>query len=174
MGIFTTDMNNLRELYIDTLKRALNSERQIADKGLPAMIEKSTNPQLADAFRNHLVETKQHIVRLERILDNQAGEADDAKCKVTSALISSAESSIGDAANNNLRDVILIAAGNQVEHHEIAVYGTLRTWAEILGESQDAALLDKTLQEEENADELLTQLSQQVNVAAVAAEPAIA
>jgi ferritin-like metal-binding protein YciE len=174
MGIFTTDMNNLRELYIDTLKRALNSERQIADKGLPAMIEKSTNPQLADAFRNHLVETKQHVVRLERILDNQAGEADDAKCKVTSALISSAESSIGDAANNNLRDVILIAAGNQVEHHEIAVYGTLRTWAEILGESQDAALLDKTLQEEENADELLTQLSQQVNVAAVAAEPAIA
>jgi ferritin-like metal-binding protein YciE len=65
--------------------------------------------------------------------------------------------------------VILIAAGNQVEHHEIAVYGTLRTWAEILGETEDAALLEKTLVEEENADELLSELAQQINVQAVVA-----
>jgi ferritin-like metal-binding protein YciE len=166
MGIFTPDVNNLRELYINMLQRALNSEKQIVDKGLPAMIEKSTSPELAEAFRTHLIESKQHVIRLERILDATKGEVDESKCKVTAALISSAESDIGDAANDSIRDVILIAAGNQVEHHEIAVYGTLRTWAQILGNQQDAQLLDKTLGEEENADELLTHLSQQINVAA--------
>ena len=130
MGIFTPDVNNLRELYINMLQHALSSEKQIVDKGLPAMIEKSTNPDLAQAFRNHLTESKQHIVRLERILDATQGEVNDSRCKVTAQLISSAEAEIGDAANEQIRDVILIAAGNQVEHHEIAVYGTLRTWAE--------------------------------------------
>ncbi len=166
MGIFTPDVNNLRELYINTLQHALSSEKQIVDKGLPAMIEKSTSPELAEAFRTHLIESRQHVIRLERILDAVKGEVDESKCKVTAQLISSAESEIADAANDSIRDVILIAAGNQVEHHEIAVYGTLRTWAEILGLQQDAQLLDKTLGEEEAADELLTRLSQQINVAA--------
>ena len=166
MGIFTPDVNNLRELYINMLQHALSSEKQIVDKGLPAMIEKSTSPELAEAFRTHLIESKQHVIRLERILDAVKGEVDESKCKVTAQLISSAESEIGNAANDSIRDVILIAAGNQVEHHEIAIYGTLRTWAEILGNHQDAQLLDKTLGEEEAADELLTRLSQQINVAA--------
>jgi ferritin-like metal-binding protein YciE len=166
MGIFTPDVNNLRELYFNTLQHALSSEKQIVEKGLPAMIEKATNPELAQAFRDHLAESKQHVIRLERILDAAKGEVNESKCKVTAQLIASAEAEIGDAANEQIRDVILIAAGNQVEHHEIAVYGTLRTWAEVLGNSQDAQLLDKTLAEEENADELLSRLSQQINVAA--------
>jgi ferritin-like metal-binding protein YciE len=166
MGVFTSDVNNLRDLYINMLQHALSSERQIVDKGLPAMIEKSTNPELAQAFRDHLAESEQHISRLERILDATQGEVNDSKCKITAALISSAESAIGDAANESIRDVMLIAAGNQVEHHEIAVYGTLRTWAEILGNAQDAQLLDKTLGEELRADEILTHLSHQVNIAA--------
>jgi ferritin-like metal-binding protein YciE len=166
MGIFTPDVNNLRELYINMLQHALSSEKQIVDKGLPAMIEKSTSPELAEAFRNHLSESRQHIIRLERILDATKGEVNESKCKVTAQLISSAESEISNAANDSIRDVILIAAGNQVEHHEIAIYGTLRTWAEILGLQQDSQLLDKTLGEEEAADELLTRLSQQINVAA--------
>ena len=169
MGIFTPDVKNLRELYIEMLKRALSSERQIAEKGLPAMIESATNPQLADAFRTHLEETRQHVARLERILDNNAGEVDDIKCKVTSTLISTAVDDVSDADNESIRDVVLIAAGNQVEHHEIAVYGTLRTWAEVLGESQDAATLDKTLREEELADEKLSKLAQQINVNATVA-----
>ena len=169
MGIFTPDVNNLRELYITTLERALNSEKQIVEKGLPAMIEKSTSPELAEAFRTHLDESRQHVARLERILDAEQGEVSDSKCKVTAQLISAAESNISDAANEQIRDVILIAAGNQVEHHEIAVYGTLRTWAEILGEDDHAAILQKTLEEEENADELLSELSDQINVGAVAA-----
>jgi len=169
MGIFTPDVHNLRELYVTMLERALNSEKQIVEKGLPAMIEKSTTPGLAEAVRRQLDESKMHVARLERILDVQEGEQNESKCKVTAALISGAESDISDASNESIRDVILIAAGNQVEHHEIAVYGTLRTWASILGEDDDVALLEKTLDEEEQADELLTELSREINVGAVAA-----
>jgi ferritin-like metal-binding protein YciE len=99
----------------------------------------------------------------------EKGEVSESKCKVTAQLISSAESNISDAANEQIRDVVLIAAGNQVEHHEIAVYGTLRTWAEALGETEDAQLLQKTLEEEENADQLLSELADQINVGAVTA-----
>jgi ferritin-like metal-binding protein YciE len=169
MGIFTPDLNNLRELYVETLEHSLNSEKQIVEKGLPAMIEKATDPELKQAFQTHLEESKTHIKRLESILDAETGEVSDAKCKVTAALISQAESQVSDTKDAYLRDVVLIAAGNQVEHHEIAVYGTLRTWAEVLGEAEHAALLQETLVEEENADELLTELSEQINVAAPAA-----
>lgn len=169
MGIFTPDVNNLRELYTTMLERALNSEKQIVEKGLPAMIEKATSPELKEAFRTHLEESKQHVARLQRILDAEEGEENESKCKVTAQLISSAESDIKDAANEGIRDVILIAAGNQVEHHEIAIYGTLRTWAEVLGETEHAQLLEKTLTEEENADELLSELAQQINVEAAVA-----
>jgi ferritin-like metal-binding protein YciE len=169
MGIFTPDVNTLRELYISTLEHTLNSERQIAEKGLPAMIDKATTPQLKAVFQQHLSETKQQIARLERMLDSEEGEVNEAKCKVTAALISQAESNVGDAANDQIRDIILIAAGNQVEHHEIAVYGTLRTWAEILGENDHVTMLERSLEEEENADDLLTELAAEVNVAAAVA-----
>ena len=163
MGLFTPDLKTLRELYTVQLQKALDMEQQIAEKGLPTMIEKATNTQLADAFRTHLEETKEHVSRLERILDENTGESSTTTCKVASALISEASSDISDADDTGIRDVVLIAAGNQVEHHEIAVYGTLRTWAEILGEDEHAAILEKTLQEEKNADQLLTELSEQIN-----------
>jgi len=166
MGLFTPDVKNLRDLYRMKLEMALNSERQIVNEGLPSMIEKSTHPELAEAFRTHLEESKMHVARLERILDEVEGEENESHCKVTSGLISAADSAIGDAENDGIRDVILIAAGNAVEHHEIAIYGTLRTWAEVLGETEHAQILEKTLQEEKNADELLTQLAQQINVEA--------
>jgi ferritin-like metal-binding protein YciE len=166
MGVFSADVEDLRALYQTTLERALNSEKQIVEKGLPAMIENATHPELKKAFQHHLEESKQHVSRLERILDKLEGEADESKCKVTAALISSAESNVKDAKDKGVRDVVLIAAGNQVEHHEIAVYGTLRTWAEVLGEDAAAKLLQKTLGEEEKADELLNKLSAKINVEA--------
>jgi ferritin-like metal-binding protein YciE len=166
MGLFTPDMNNLRELYRTMLQRSLDSERQIVDDGLPKMIENSTNSQLKNAFRTHLEESKEHINRLERIMRDNDGEASTSKCKVTAALISEGSSSAKDAKDQTLRDVVLIAAGNQVEHHEIAIYGTLRNMAIILGEAEHAALLDKTLEEEKHADKVLTELSEQINVAA--------
>ena len=168
MGLFTPDVNDLRGLYIDELRMALSSERQIVEKGLPEMIKMATNPKLRDAFRAHLAESKTHVSRLERILDAEQGADDDSKCKVTAALISGAGSEASDAKNDAVRDVSLIASGNKVEHHEIAVYGTLRTWAMLLGEDEDARMLEETLEEEKNADALLTRLSDQINVRAPA------
>jgi ferritin-like metal-binding protein YciE len=167
MGMFTPDVDSLRQLYRAGLERQLSSEKQIVE-ALPTMIEKSTNPQLASAFQTHLEETKQHVSRLERILNEVEGEENQTKCKVTSNLISSAESDIKDAGNTSIRDVVLIASGNKVEHQEIAAYGTLRTWAEVLGETEQARVLEKTLQEEKHADEVLTQLASQINVMAAA------
>jgi ferritin-like metal-binding protein YciE len=168
MSLFSADVNDLRTLYVQGLRKALNSERQIVEKGLPEMIKVSTNPDLAEAFRTHLEESRIHISRLEEILEAEEGDADDSKCKTTASLISEASSEASDAKNNAVRDVSLIASGNKVEHHEIAVYGTLRTWAVLLGEDEDAALLEQTLDEEKNADALLTELSEQVNVQAPA------
>ncbi|HEX4156171.1 MAG TPA: DUF892 family protein [Acidobacteriaceae bacterium] len=166
MGMFTPDVNNLRALYKTMLQKSLDSEKQIVEDGLPKMIESSTSAQLKDAFRTHLEESKEHIMRLQRILKENEGEANTSKCKVTAALISEGGSAAKDAKDKTLRDVVLIAAGNQVEHHEIAVYGTLRNLAIILGEAEHAAQLDKTLDEEKHADRVLTELSEQINVAA--------
>ena len=168
MGLFTPDTNTLRELYIEQLRKALNMEKQIVEKGLPSMIENSTNPDLKNAFRTHLEESRGHIARLEEILQETKGEVSEATCKVISALISEGGSAAEDAGDETVRDVVLIAAGNQVEHHEIAVYGTLATWADILGEAGHAELLEQTLDEEKSADELLTSLAEQVNVEAPA------
>jgi ferritin-like metal-binding protein YciE len=168
MGLFTPDNDTLRELYTVQLRKALNMEKQIVD-ALPKMIEKSSRPELANAFRTHLEESKEEYSRLERILNETVGEADEKKCPAASALVSEAQSDIADAGNEQIRDVVLIAAGNQVEHHEIAVYGTLIAWAQALGEDKHAALLTKSLEEEKNADRVLTQLAEQINVAAPAA-----
>jgi ferritin-like metal-binding protein YciE len=148
------------------LQRSLDSENQIVNDGLPAMIEDSTNSELKNAFRTHLEESKEHIARLQRILRENEGEAGTMKCKVTSALIGEGGSAAKDTKDQTLRDVVLIASGNQVEHHEIAIYGTLRNLAIILGEAEHAAVLDKTLDEEKHADKVLTELSEQINVAA--------
>ena len=165
MGLFTPDFDNLRDLYTTALQRQLNSERQITT-ALEEMIEKSTAQQLAAAFKQHLTETKEHVSRLDRILTETSGKSDDAKCKITAALISGAQSDISSADDAQIRDVVLIASGNQVEHHEMAMYGTLRNWALVLGEQKHAELLEETLEEEKAADKLLTKLSEQINVAA--------
>lgn len=166
MGLFTPDMNNLRELYRQMLQRSLSSERQIVDDGLPVMIKNATNSQLKNAFQTHLQESKEHVSRLERILQENEGDVSTTKCKTMATLIAEGGSQAKDAKDSTLRDVVLIAAGNQIEHNEIAVYGTLRNMAIILGEAEHAALLDKTLEEEKHADKLLTELSEQINVAA--------
>lgn len=165
MGLFTPDNDTLRELYVVQLRKALNMEKQIVE-ALPTMIEKSTAPELAHVFRTHLEESKDQYSRLERILTETYGDVSDKKCPAASALIAEGNSDISDAGNEAVRDVVLIAAGNQIEHHEIAVYGTLIAWAQALGEDRHAAALAQSLQEEKNADRLLSQLAEQINVSA--------
>jgi ferritin-like metal-binding protein YciE len=165
MKLFSANIEDFRTLYITNLKKALDMEQKIT-KALPDLIEQSSDPELAGAFRAHLEETYGHVAKVENLLRNHVGEAKTETCKVINGLTTEASDTIKDVVDPFIRDIALIGAAQQVEHHEIAVYGTLRRWAEILGLDDDAALLESIEEEEENADELLTSISGRVNVAA--------
>jgi ferritin-like metal-binding protein YciE len=162
MKMFSANLDNLRKLYINQLQMLLSTEQQITE-ALPTMIDKSTDTQLKQAFQSHLQETREQAKRLEQILNQATGEAKPVKCKVTAALITAAEDMVKDAADDAVRDAALISAGQRVEHFEIATYGAVRRWAQLLGESAHAELLDKTIKEEGHADHLLTEISSRVN-----------
>ena len=169
MKLFSENIEDLRTLYIANLKKALDMEQKIT-KALPTMIEKSTDPQLATAFRTHLTETQGHVAKVESILRAAIGNADTATCKAISALVTEAEDNIKDATDVSVRDITLIASAQQVEHHEMAVYGTLRSWAELLGDDEAADILEGILDEEKNADEILSNISDSVNTTAVSTQ----
>jgi ferritin-like metal-binding protein YciE len=167
MKLFSANIEDLRTLYITNLKKALDMEQKITD-ALPTMIEKSTDPQLATAFRDHLRQSEGHVANVETLLRKATGDADTVTCKAISGLVTEAEDSIKDASAPGIRDITLIACGQQVEHHEIAVYGTLRTWATILGLTDDARVLESILNEEKAADKMLSSISDGVNLQAAA------
>jgi ferritin-like metal-binding protein YciE len=162
MKMFSANLDNLRKLYTNQLRTLLSMEQQITE-ALPKMIDHSTDVQLKQAFQSHLQETREQVARLEQILNTAAGEASPVKCKVMAAMVSAAEDMVKDAADDDVRDAALISAGQRVEHYEIASYGAVRHWAQILGLTSDAELLDKTIKEEGHADHLLTQISNRVN-----------
>jgi ferritin-like metal-binding protein YciE len=165
MKLFSENIEDLRTLYVTGLKKALDMEEKIT-KALPKMIEKSTDTQLASAFRNHLTETQGHVANIRTLLLEATGDDSTSTCKAISSLITEAEDNIKDAGDPSIRDISLIASAQQVEHHEIAVYGTLRNWAELLGQDGAANTLESILEEEKNADQLLTQISDSVNTIA--------
>jgi len=167
MKLFSSKIEDLRALYVNNLKKALDMEQQITE-ALPKMIEKSSDPQLATAFRDHLQQTQGHIAKVESLLNDATGDSEIITCKAIDGLITEAEDGIKDATNSAIRDINLITAGQRVEHHEIAVYGTLRTWATLLGRTMDAQLLQSILNEEKAADKLLTSLSEAINLQAAA------
>ncbi len=167
MKLFSANIEDLRTLYIENLKKALDMEQKIT-KALPKMIDKSTDADLRTAFQNHLRQTEGHGAKIESLLRNLTGDADTVTCKVMNGLTTEAEDSIKDATDPGIRDVTLIAAAQQVEHHEIAIYGTLRNWANLLGLSNDAQVLDSILADEKAADKLLSSISDDVNFQAAA------
>ena len=167
MKIFSANIEDLRTLYVSHLKKALDMEQKIT-KALPLMIEKSTDPDLTTAFRNHLEETKGHVSKVESLLQRNTGNTGTETCKVTDGLTTEASDTMKDVTDPSIRNVALIGAAQQVEHHEIAVYGTLRRWAELLGLTEDVSVIKTIEKEEGNADRLLTQISERVNVQAAA------
>jgi ferritin-like metal-binding protein YciE len=162
MKFFSATIEDLRSLYIDNLQKALDMEQSITN-ALPKMIEKSSDPELAEAFANHLAETQGHVARVEALLRDVTGDSSTTKCKVIAALITEAEDTITDVTDPSVLDVALIGAAQQVEHHEIAVYGTLRNWADLIGLVDHADILETILDEEKNADQLLSELSDTLN-----------
>jgi len=162
MKFFSENLQDLRALYFNQLQKTLSMEKQIV-QALPTMIEKTTDVQLRQGLQSHLQETEVQVDRVTTLLDREAGSAETIKCKVLSALVGEAEDLLQDARDESARDAAIIAAAQRVEHFEIAVYGTLRTWAQILGDAQAAETLDRTLAEERHADHLLTEISNRVN-----------
>lgn len=167
MKLFSNDIQDLRTLYTTNLKKALDMERKIT-KALPDLIEHSTDAELVDAFTNHLEQTKGHVAAVEGLLRGNVGEAETETCKVINGLTTEASDTIQDVTDSSVCDIALIGAAQQVEHHEIAVYGTLRRWAEILGLDEDAVVLESIEAEEVQADELLSEIAERVNLVGAA------
>jgi ferritin-like metal-binding protein YciE len=165
MKFFSANLDSLRKLYIDQIQQLHSCETQITE-ALPKMIEAATEPQLKNALNSHLQETRGHVSRLEQILNQVKGSVDSKKCKGIAALITEGEDVIKDAVDPSVRDAGIIAAAQKVEHYEMATYGTVRTFAEILGDRTQALLLEQTLKEEKQADAKLTEISSSANVRA--------
>ncbi|HTQ66949.1 MAG TPA: ferritin-like domain-containing protein [Puia sp.] len=127
-------------------------------KAIPKMAKSVTSPQLRDALENHLQQTRGHAGRLEKIFEMIGKKAETKKCKAMDGLIDEAGEIIDDTEEGAMRDAGVIAAGQKVEHYEIASYGTLKSYARILGYHDAVTLLEQTLEEEKKADEKLTKL----------------
>jgi ferritin-like metal-binding protein YciE len=159
---------SLQDLFVDELKDVYNAEKQLV-RALPRMARAASNPQLRRAFEDHLRQTEGHVTRLERIFKELGAAARGKRCKGMEGLIEEGKE-VMEEHEGSVLDAGLISAAQRVEHYEIAAYGCLRTYAELLGYTQAARLLQQTLSEEEAADELLNQLAEGgINQAAMSA-----
>jgi ferritin-like metal-binding protein YciE len=160
------ELSTLKDLYIHELKDLYSAEKQII-KALPKMVKAATHPKLAAGFAEHLVQTKEHAVRLEQILKSHDETTRGPKCQGMEGVLKEGAEMIEEDADDEVRDAGLIAAGQRVEHYEMAGYGTARTYADLLGDKRGAQLLQKTLNEEGETDKKLSKLATSVvNVAA--------
>jgi len=169
MGFITpNEYDDLRSLYRGQLQYLHSTETQIV-KGLGSMISHAQDDQLKQAFKKHQTESETQAKRLEQILTELQGDDDDKKDPVTLSLIGSGENITRETSEGPVRDAGLIATAQKIEHYEIASYGAAIAWAETLGLTQHASLLDQSLQEEKKTDAMLTQLSESQNREAAAA-----
>ena len=159
-------LNSLKDLFIDQLKDLKDAENQLT-KALPKMAKTASSPQLQSAFEEHLEQTKTHLQRVEKILEDLSGSARGKKCKGMEGLIEEGSELMKEKAEPDVLDAGLIAAAQKVEHYEIASYGTARTYAQLLGFNEAAKILQQTLDEEGQTDKKLTQLAESLNVEAM-------
>ncbi len=157
-----TPGNGLQELYIEQLKDLFNAEQQLV-KALPKMTKAASSPELKSAFDEHWQKTQEHINRLEKILGDLNEKPGRIKCEGMEGIVSEGEEAIKKKNDDPvIKDAELIAAAQRVEHYEIAGYGTVRTFAEMLGYDDAAELLQQTLEEEGEADKTLTSISEKL------------
>ena len=164
-------LDSLNSLFIEELKDIYNAEKQIVT-ALPKMAKAASSPDLAQAFTNHLEESKGHVARLEQIFQSLDLPARGKKCKGMEGLLEEGKEILEEKSDGDesVLDAALISAAQRVEHYEMAAYGCLRSYAELLGHNDIVRLLEQTLQEEEAADDTLTELADGgINEAALAA-----
>jgi ferritin-like metal-binding protein YciE len=149
----------LNELFIDELKDIYWAEKHLVN-ALPKMAKAATSEELRTAIENHLAETENHVTRLEDAFASIDEKAVAKKCEAMAGLIKEGDEIVADTEKGTFtRDAGIISAAQKIEHYEMASYGTLKTLATVLGYNEAAELLDATLQEEKNADGLLTKIA---------------
>lgn len=158
-------LHTLRDLYVQELKDLYSAEKQLL-QALPKMAKAAHSAELREGFEDHLAQTEEHVARLEQIFEALEIGPRGKKCKAIEGLIEEGSEMAKEDAPASVKDAGLIAAAQRVEHYEIAGYGTVRTYAELLGETKAAQLLQKTLDEEGDTDKTLTELAERINVEA--------
>lgn len=160
MGLLgMTEFNNLQDLFVQQLEDLYDAEKRLTD-ALPKMAEAASSSQLKQAFTDHLAETRQHVARLEQVFQKMGMEPKRETCPAMKGLIKEGEEMISARGDDKVRDAGLIAAGQRVEHYEMAGYGTVRTFAQQLGMQDVASILQQTLDEEGQADKKLTSIAE--------------
>jgi ferritin-like metal-binding protein YciE len=152
-------MQTLEDLYVDHLKDLYSAEKQVM-KALPKMAKNASSSDLQKAFQEHLKQTERQVERIDRIFTEMGGSPRGKKCVGMEGLIEEGNEIMKEDAEPEVLDAGLIAAAQKVEHYEIASYGTVRAWAERLGYTRAAQLLQETLDEESMANEKLTQIAE--------------
>lgn len=160
-----SSLKTLHDLYVEELKDLYSAEKQLL-KALPKMAKAADSKELRQGFQAHLAETEEHVARLEKIFGELDASPRGKKCKAMEGLIEEGSDVIKEDAPPSVKDAALIAAAQRVEHYEIAGYGTVRTYAQLMGQTAAAKLLQKTLDEEGATDKKLTGLAETINAEA--------
>ncbi len=164
-------IQTMEDLFLDQIQDLYDAEKRLT-KALPKMSKAATSRELKQAIDNHLEETKQQVERLEQAFEHLGKPAKGHTCQAMKGLIEEGEELLSELDQSPLLDAAIIAAGNRIEHYEIAGYGTARTYAQTIGRDDIASLLEKTLNEEKKADQKLTALAEQmINDEALRSEP---
>ena len=159
-------LESLKALYLDELKDAYDFEHQLLDT-LPKMEKTATAEELKSAFREHRGQTERQVERLKQVFASLGEKPERKTCKGMKGLIAEGDEYLKARGDKDTIDASLISAAQRVEHYEMAVYGTLREYARVLGVPDQGRLLQQNLDEEKAADQKLTQLAEQgINVAA--------
>ena len=168
MALFSMKLENLQQLFIKELRDLYDAEKQITD-ALPKLINAAKYPELKTALQEHLEVTKRQIARLDRIFETLGEDPTGETCKGMKGVIKEGDEIVSQGGDSSTVDAGIISAAQRVEHYEMAGYGTVRTYAELLGQQEVAQLLQQTLDEEKDADETLTEIARGVNLEAKAA-----
>jgi len=152
-------MEALKKLLQDELEDLYDAEQQLV-KALPKMAEASSSPELQRALKQHLTVTQNQVTRLEQVFEALGEKAKRKPCKGMAGIVAEGNEMLEEDLDESTLDAAIISAAQKVEHYEIASYGTVRTLAQTLGNNEAAELLEETLEEEKEADTLLTQIAE--------------
>ncbi|HEY6128733.1 MAG TPA: ferritin-like domain-containing protein [Candidatus Acidoferrum sp.] len=156
----------LRDLYVDELRDLYDAENRLV-KALPKLAKEADSQELRSGIEEHLEQTKGHVERLREIFESMGEKPSGKRCAAMVGLLEEGEELMDDDFKNGVKDAALISAAQRVEHYEIAAYGCVKTWAGLLGESEAQNLLERTLNEEKETDQKLTELAEGINVEAM-------